>query len=138
MRKSLALLLLLSVSAVALGAQAQWRKFTSPEGGFSIEVPDAPVRETKTQTAQPAGEFTTNLYIARAPGEVYAFGWVDYDPNFKFGVQAELEANRDKFVSAMKAKLLGTTKVSLGSHPGIEFTAEIPNAQIRSRVYVVG
>ena len=139
MKKSLALVLLLLVSVVALGAQAQgWREFTSPEGFFSVEVPDAPVRETKTQTDPNAGEFTTNLYISRAPGEVYVFGWVDYDPKFKFGVQAELEANRDKFVAAMKAKLLETTKISLGTHPGIEFTAELPNARIKSRVYVVG
>lgn len=139
MRKAFPLLLLLSASAMVVSAQTQdWSKFTSPEGGFSIQVPAAPVRETKTHTDAKVGEFTTNLYIARADREIYVFGWVDYAPTFKFDVRGELEANRDKFLAGIKAKLLDTTTVTLGKHQGIEFTAELPNAAIKSRVYVVG
>jgi len=65
-------------------------------------------------------------------------GWVDYDPDFNFSVQSELEANRDKFVSGVKGTLIGTTKIVLNGYPGIEFTAETDQVFFKSRVYIVG
>ena len=102
-------------------------------------MPLEPKEEKKTSES-PNGPYTTYLYTSISPErEIYLVGWVDYDPKFKFGVQAELEANRDNFVKNVKATLLSTTPIKLGTHPGIEFKAEIPGrADIVSRVYIVG
>ena len=140
-KKILPAMFLLIVAAVAAAAQppAGWVKFSPPGSHFSVMMPTEPKEDT--QTAQsPNGPYTTHLFTSVSPDrEVYLVGWVDYDPSFKFGVQAELEANRDNFIKSAKATLLGTTPVKLGTHPGIEFTAKLEGrADIFSRVFIVG
>lgn len=121
----------------AAPAAGAWEKFTSAEGRFSILLPGKP--EPNKQTADsPAGPYTTHLFVAKGAGQVYIVGWVDYAPTFRFDTQRELEANRDNFAKGAKAQVKGTTPIKLGTHPGIEFTAEGEQAIFRSRVYVVG
>lgn len=139
MRNPLVLFLLLLVAVPVLGTQTadDWFKFTSTEARFSLLVPVKP-EETRETKDSPYGPYTIRMFISKMPGEVYIFGWVDYDPKFKFGVQAELEANRDNFVKGIKAELLSTTRISIDGHPGIEFTAESSQGFFISRVYVIG
>ena len=131
------------VLLAALNAWAQtpggWVKFSPPGSYFNVMLPSEP-KENKQTTQSPNGPYTTYLYTCvGADRELYLVGWVDYDPKFKFGVQAELEANRDNFVKNVKARLLSTTPIKLGTHPGIEFKAVIDGkADIVSRVYIVG
>jgi uncharacterized caspase-like protein len=116
-----------------------WMMFSPAGSLFSVGMPTQPKEDVNT-TAGPNGPYTTHLFTAMsADREIYLVGWVDYDPKFNFGVQAELEANRDNFVKSLKATLLSTTPVKLSAHPGIEFKAEIPGKfDIVSRVYIVG
>ena len=132
-------LILLAALAAAAQAPAGWAKFTSPGSEFSVMMPAVPEKQTNTADS-PNGPYTTYLFTARGNREIYLVGWVDYDPKFNFDVQAELAANRDKFIANLKAKLLGTTPIKLGAHPGIEFKAEVaqPAFDIVSRVYIVG
>ena len=131
------------VLLAALNAWAQtpagWVKFSPAGSPFNVLMPAQPKEEKKTSES-PHGPYTTTLFSSVSPGrEIYLVGWVDYDPKFNFGVQAELEANRDNFLKAVKATLLSTTPVKLGTHPGIEFKAEVEGrADIVSRVYIVG
>lgn len=140
-KKIPAVLSLVLLAALAASAQtpADWVKFSPAGSHFTILMPSEPKENKKTEEST-SGPYTTTLYTAITPErEIYLVGWVDYDPKFKFGVQAELEANRDNFVKSVKATLLSTTPIKLGTHPGIEFKAEIPGrADIVSRVYVVG
>jgi hypothetical protein len=140
-KKVLALLSLVLLAAPAARAQtpAGWVKFSPAGSPFAVLMPAQPKEEKKT-TESPKGPYTTTLYSAVSPErEIYLVGWVDYDPKFNFGVQAELEANRDNFIKSLKATLLGTTPVKLGAYPGIEFKAEVPGkVDIVSRVYIVG
>ena len=140
-KKIPAVLSLVLLAALAASAQtpADWVKFSPAGSPFTILVPSEPKEDKKT-TESPNGPYTTYLYVSITPErEIYFVGWVDYDPKFQFGVQAELEANRDNFVKNVKATLLSTTPIKLGAHPGIEFKAEIPGkADIVSRVYIVG
>jgi hypothetical protein len=132
-------LILLAVLTASAQTPADWVKF-SPEGSpFTILLPSEPKEDKKTSDS-PNGPYTTTLYISQSPErEIYLIGWVDYDPKFNFAVQAELEANRDNFVKSLKAKLLSTTPIKLGTYPGIEFKAELEGqADIVSRVYIVG
>ena len=140
-KKNLAALLLVLTAALAAGAQtpAGWVKFSPVPAHFVVLLPSEPKEDKKTAQS-PHGPYTTNLYVSTSPErEIYMVGWVDYDPKFNFGVQAELEANRDNFVKSLKAKLLSTTPIKLGAHPGIEFRAVVEGkVDIVSRVYVVG
>ena len=140
-KKFPAVLPLVLLAALSASAQtpAGWVKFSPAGSPFTVLMPAEPKEEKKTSDS-PQGPYTTVLYSSKSPeNEIYLIGWVDYDPQFKFGVQAELEANRDNFVKSVKATLLSTTPVKLGTHPGIEFKAEIPGRfDIVSRVYIVG
>lgn len=140
MKKIFALALVLltsSLPAFALQDAPAWEKFTSEPGRFSVMLPGKP-EENKQSADSPNGPYTTTIFMLRAPGAIYIAGWVDYDPKFNFGVQAELEANRDNFVKALKAVVTETKQIKYGTHPGIEFTAEGETMFIRSRVYVIG
>ena len=132
-------LVLLAVLNAWAQTPAGWVKFSPTGSPFTVMLPSEP-KENKQTTESPYGPYTTYLFTSSSPDrEIFLVGWVDYDPKFKFGVQAELEANRDNFIKSHKAKPLSTTPVKLGTHPGIEFKAEIPGkADIVSRVYVVG
>lgn len=114
-----------------------WVTLNSDEGRFSILMPELVKDQSKTESS-PNGPYTTHLFLAKTTRGMFLVGWVDYDPDFNFAVQSELQANRDNFVKGLKATLLSTTKITMDGHPGLEFTAETPEATYKSRVYVVG
>ncbi|HUE83884.1 MAG TPA: hypothetical protein VMM84_17405 [Pyrinomonadaceae bacterium] len=115
-----------------------WSKFTSEKGRFSVLMPGDPSENVEI-TDSPHGPYTTNMFTLSADNRFFMVAWVEYDPNFNFGVQAELNANRDNFVKGFNARLTGATRqITLEGNPGIEFTAERDDAFVKSRVYVVG
>jgi hypothetical protein len=144
-KKIPAVLSLVLLAALAARAQtppapaADWVKFSPAGAHFTILLPVEP-KEDKQTVQSPHGPYTTYLYSSiSAEREFYMVGWADYDPKFNFDVQAELNANRDNFVNGLKAKLLSTTPIKLGTYPGIEFEAELTGkVDIVSRVYIVG
>ena len=145
-KKIVAAMCFLLLAALTAGAQtpAGWTKFSPPGSQFSVLLPGEPKENTQTSQS-PNGPYTTHLFTSVSPErEIYLVGWVDYDPKFNFGIQAELEANRDNFIKGTKAKLLGTTPIKLGTHPGIEFKAALadpagnPAHDVVSRVFIVG
>src|SRR5215470_12388472 len=114
-----------------------WVRFTSPEGHFSVLMPEIP--QDKSETVDSShGPYTTHLFIVRDTASVYLIGWVDYDPSFNFNRQAELEANRDNFVKGINATLVTTRPTTIDGYSAIEFTAETADRIFKSRVYMVG
>ena len=114
-----------------------WVKFTSPEGHFSVLMPETP--QDKAETVDSAhGPYTTHLFIVKDTTNVYLIGWVDYDPSFNFNRQAELEANRDNFVKGISATLISTRPTVIDGYSAIEFTAETADRVFKSRVFMVG
>lgn len=114
-----------------------WVKFSSPEGRFSVLMPEIP--QDKTETVDSAhGPYTTHLFIVRDTTSVYLIGWVDYDPSFNFNRQAELDANRDNFVKGINARLVNTRPTVIDGYSGLEFTAETADRVFKSRVFLVG
>jgi len=114
-----------------------WVKFTSPEGRFSVMMPEIPQDKTAT-VASAHGPYTTHLFIVRDDTSVYLIGWVDYDASFNFDRQAELEANRDNFVSGIEARLVTSRPTFIDGYSAIEFTAETADKVFKSRVFLVG
>jgi hypothetical protein len=116
---------------------SSWVKFTSPEGHFTVLMPDTP--QDKSETVDSAhGPYTTHLFIVKDTTSVYLIGWVDYDPSFNFNRQAELEANRDNFVKGITARLVSTRPTVIDGYSAIEFTAETDDRVFKSRVFLVG
>lgn len=114
-----------------------WVKFTSDAGRFSVLMPEIP--EDKIEVTQSEhGPYTTHLFIVKDTTTVYLIGWVDYDPNFNFNRQSEMEANRDNFVKGINAKLVSTRALQIDGFPALEFSAETADRIFKSRVYMVG
>ena len=114
-----------------------WVRFTSPDGHFSVLMPEIP--QDKAETVDSShGPYTTHLFIVKDTTSVYLIGWVDYDPSFNFNRQAELEANRDNFVKGINAKLVSTRPTVIDGYSAIEFTAETADRLFKSRVFLVG
>jgi len=114
-----------------------WMKFTSEAGHFSVLMPETPVDKADTVDSS-HGPYTTHLFIVKDEQSVYLIGYVDYDPNFNFNRQAELEANRDNFVKGINATLVSTRTTTIDGYNALEFTAETPDRVFKSRVYMVG
>lgn len=134
-----ALLLLLTTTAAGLQAAKPWEKFTSAQGRFNVLMPGKP--EEKKETKQGAGPLfplTNYLYTSQDGGAIYLVGWVDYNPGARLNVQGELAANRDNFLKSLNAKLVSEKPIKIGTHPGIEFTGDNPQASFAAQVYVVG
>ncbi len=114
-----------------------WVKFNSPEGRFSVFMPETP--QDKSETVDSAhGPYTTHLFVVKDTTSVYLIGWVDYDPSFNFNRQAELEANRDNFVKGINATLVSNHPTTIDGYSAIEFTAETGDRLFKSRVFMVG
>jgi hypothetical protein len=114
-----------------------WVKFTSETGKFTVLMPEIPTDKTET-TPSEHGPYTTHLFIGKDATSVYLIGWVDYDPNFNFNRQQELEANRDNFVKGISATLLNSRSLTIDGYQVLEFSAETADRIFKSRVYLVG
>lgn len=147
--KKLALILFAAFTAMISMAQdaigADWIKFTSESGKFSVLMPgpDQPkvveniVWESKDSPA--AAPYTTHLIKQVSEnGVIFLVGWVDYAQGYSVSPQAELFANRDNFVKGVKAKLTYERAIKLGQMPGLEFTCENDAGVVsKARVYMV-
>lgn len=114
-----------------------WVTLTPTQGRFSVMFPEQAKDQSQT-TDSSHGPYTTHLFLAKTTKGLFLVGWVDYDPNFNFGVQSELEANRDNFVKGVKATLINSSKITFNGYPGLEFTAETDDVVYKSRVYIIG
>ena len=122
---------------IPLTDDSGWVKFTSESGRFSVVMPDTPTDKTES-TQSEHGPYTTHLFIVKDTTSVYLIGWVDYDPEFNFNRQSEMEANRDNFVKGINARLLNTRALTIDGYPALEFSAETADRIFKSRVYMVG
>ena len=119
-------------------AQTEWKKFTPTGESVSVLFPGEPKSSVETKDSQ-NGPYTTHLFSAADQGTFYIFGYTDYDPSFNFGIQAEINANRDNLVKGIKATLTGETPITVAGNKGIEFTAETENGMFfTSRVFIIG
>lgn len=144
MRKvSLALLVIVLASVVALSqehtkeSRDSWVTFNSEPGRFSVLLPQMPAEKTETVPSD-VGPYTSHLFSVRSARSVFVVGWVDYDPNFNFGVQSELLANRDNFVKGIKGTLINSNNSTIDGYQSLEFTAETIDSIYKSRIYIVG
>jgi hypothetical protein len=143
MKKSLAACFLLMLATFANGFQtptAEWVKYTSVEGRYSILFPQQPELATaeyeiakdekvpryEADVADPNGLYETNYYdIPPRPGRIFS-----------------LEEWRDRAVENSKGTLISSVAISLEGYPGIEFKMSFKPRDtdliLLTRVYNVG
>ena len=66
--------------------------------------------------------------MARTGSEMFIVGWVDYEENYKYDEQKELELNRDNFIKAIKGGACRNEK-----HPPTEGTKPLNSELLRVR-----
>ena len=128
-----AILVLACALAVSAFQSAEWVKVSPVGAGFSVLMPAKPEEEVK-----PNGDFTLHLFSITTDKAIYLAGYGDYAPAIKVSVDAELTANRDKFLRGLNAALVASKQITLDGHPGLEFTGESEQASFKSRIYLFG
>jgi hypothetical protein len=132
------LLAALAVSAAfSAGAaeQGDWRTITVEDGAFSVSMPGQPEHDVMRDETPQLGKVEVHTIRLRGTPTVYLVGYVAYASNVPMDARAELESNRDHFVQGVGGKVLEQRDIGLEGATGIEFTAESPAFQIKSRVY---
>ncbi len=80
--KLLTLLFLLVFVALASCQQTVWKKFDSPEGAFSVMVPDVPTELTRTAHTPSAGDVDAHLCLVEQEDFVYGVTYADYPEDY--------------------------------------------------------
>ena len=130
---SATLFVLICALAVSAFQSPEWIKFSPVGGGFSVLMPAKPEEEVKS-----SDDFTSHLFSITTDKAIYLAGYGDYAPSIKLSVDAELTANRDKFLKGLNATLVASKQIALDGRPGLEFTGESEQASFKSRVYLSG
>ncbi len=139
------LLLLCAVFAQAQQAPAEWIKYTSPEGRYSVRLPKEPQLSTQDTTDPTGAKVKQYMAAAADANSLSMIGYFDYgaDQNFSF------DKARDGMLSAVKGTLLAESSISLGGHPGrelrilakgpkdLEFISRARFYDVDRRIYVV-
>ena len=142
MKRAFAGWLLLLTLAVGCKS-APWITYASPEGRYTILLPEQPKLQSQQATGADGAVFQQYLAMASdSSGALYAAGYFDIgDSNFSFD-KARNGAVRD-------GTLLSERDINLGNHPGRElrFLTKDPNGHegfvvarfyhVEQRVYIV-
>lgn len=138
--KTLAACLLLLVATLANGFQtnAEWTKYTSAEGRYSVLLPQEPKLSAQEDTAS-NGE-KAMVYTAQSLDSDSRYGVIYFDN--RRGTKYSLDKGRDGMVAAVKGTLVSETAVVLEGRPGRELKIAAKNGDadllIRTRIYTIG
>lgn len=104
-------------ASIPVQTEAEWIKFTSPEGRFAVLLPHEPkVEKTSATESNP---ITNYRYSALESG----YGFIcEYFDAVSTGddLQKFLDITRDGIISGAGSTLVGEEKISLNSYPGRE------------------
>jgi hypothetical protein len=134
--KIVAMILILLSSALALGVQAEWVKY-SPDGRFSVLLPHEPTADKAADK-----DVITYSYMSLEPGIGFAGTYADL-PLIVTDLDKFLNEARDGIIKATGPLQGSDQKISLESYPGREFevTLTLPDRShmsARIRIYLVG
>ena len=129
-------LLVLIVASMALAqdeAPPPWARFEPEGAGFSVLMPGKPVEAIDKRATYTMHSFALTLGRGN-----YVASYSDYAPEANLNPATALTLNRDKFNKNIHAKMLSSREITLDGHRGIEFTSEIPAANIRVQMFLIG
>jgi len=125
--------------AAAVQTEAEWMKFTSPEGRFSVLLPHEPKFESVAATD--SSGITNYRYSDIESG----YGFIcEYFDVASTGADAQsfLDITRDGIIRGATATKLGEENISLNSYPGreLQLTLKVNEGTeitARTRIYLV-
>jgi hypothetical protein len=140
MKSKIVFLVLITAACVsALQPPADWSKYTSPEGRYSILFPGEPRLLTQESPNADGEKVLQHIAASSNPDATCLVGYFDVKPGMTFS----FDRGRDGMVAAVKGTLLAEKNISLGSSPGreLKIAAQAPTGQdmlIVARYYQVG
>jgi hypothetical protein len=139
-KKTLAACLLLTVATLAnaLQSAAEWVRYDSAEGRYSVLLPKLPTLASQEGTTPTGDKLTQYRAGASDPDSLYSVGYFDLLPNTTYS----LDNGRDGMVKAIDGTLLGEEAISLGGHPGrqlkLSFKKSDYEGLVQARLYEIG
>jgi hypothetical protein len=138
LRRSILLIFVLIPLLACKGAN--WKEFTSQEGGFSVLLPGQPkVERQTTETAVGPLAFTMHTVELSFGSIAYIASYNDYPPSLI--ADGDKNAILDGVVEGAlgsKANLKKSDPISIDGHPGREFTGTVKDGyEYTSRAYLV-
>ncbi len=131
--------LAVALSAQTASAQTQsWQTYSYSADGFSVSFPAQP-QDSKQDVPTDAGTFELRGYTATVGPSALYIGVCDYgaavsgrDP------QTVLNGAQQGALNNTQAHLISSSKVTLGTYPGLAFEAENQTLHFSARIYLVG
>ena len=135
-RTILFVFLMVMAASFTYGLQrgAQWRRFSSTEGRFSVSLPGEPVAEVDDNELGVTRSFTADTDWA-----TYVVGYTEYKTALPNPGQA-LDGARDALIRSTNSRLLNESRISINGYPGRELNIVTHGGEARdtTRLYVVG
>jgi hypothetical protein len=115
-----------------------WQTYSYPSDGFSASFPAQPEQQ-KQNVSTAAGPFELRGYLVTVGPTALFAAICDYgsaasgrDP------QTMLSGAQQGALDNTKAHLISSSKVTLGTYPGLAFEAENDSMHFSARIYMVG
>ena len=147
MKRIVVVALVLVAAELGFGFQkaAEWTKYSSPEGRYSVLLPAEPKLSTQESATAEGVKFPQYLATSSDSNVLFQIGYFDNLPNNTFS----LDKARDGFLNAIKGTLVSESAISLGGYPGretrmsgkgednVEYILIVRMYDVKTRVYVV-
>jgi hypothetical protein len=138
-KKISALCLIFLMFGLASGFQtaAEWVKYDSTEGRYSVLMPQQPKLASQEATSATGDKLTQYRASAADSNSLYSVGYFDLLPNNTYS----LDKGRDGMVNAINGKLLSEEAISLGGYAGRELKVSATDGEkeflVRARLYEI-
>ena len=139
-KKILAACLVFLMLGLANGFQsaAEWVKYDSKEGRYSVLMPEQPKLASQEATSATGDKLTQYRASAADSNSLYFVGYFDLLPNNTYS----LDKGRDGMVNAINGKLISEEAISLSGYAGRELkvsaTDGVNEFLVRARLYEIG
>jgi len=113
-----------------------WFKYASPEGRYTILMPEAPKLSSQETTGGDGNKLTQYMASLAKPNAVYIAAYFDRASTSTFS----LDKAREGMLEKVNGTLVSQTPIVLGGYSGLEFRAFAKTAAgeefiVRARVY---
>ena len=126
---------------VASCGPAEWVEVRPEDGGFSIQMPAAPVEKTQP-VATTAGPIALRMHVLEHGDFAYMVGFSDYAEETLAVRTLEqiLDGARDGAAASIRGEILDEGAIALGNHPGRYVVLRDPSGErtLQIRLLLVG
>jgi hypothetical protein len=124
-------------SAVAAPPPGGWQTYPFPADGFRAAFPSEPKADSQNVKTD-AGSFELRDYVVDLGSTALYVGVCDYGSTMNGrDPQTVLEGAQNGAISNVKAHVVSSGNITLGSYPGRSFEAENDTLHFSARIYLV-